>query len=101
MAEGVRPETVVVLGKRHAIQWDVELGRDCGDIHFTRNEVRIAKDLAPDEERETLQHELIHGLDYAIGIGLSEAKTRALSAAWFALIAANPGLAEYLYGSRE
>lgn len=101
MAQGVRPEAVIVLGKRHTIRWDVELGRDCGDIHFTKNEVRIAKDLAPDEERETLLHELIHGLDYAIGIDLSEAKTRALSASLFGLMAANPGLVDYIFGARE
>lgn len=101
MAESVRPDSIVILGKRHAIEWDAKIGRDCGDIHFTHNKIRIAQELAPDEERETLLHETIHGVDFAVGIGINEAKTRALSATLFAVLATNPALVAYLFGARE
>jgi hypothetical protein len=94
-----RPKTVTVFGKAYSVEWDSrELDEMvCGDHHQKKNVIRIAPDMGPDEERETLLHELTHAMSDQIGMNISEAKVRQLSVAFYALCHANPKLRAYLF----
>jgi len=91
------PATITILGFTFTVT--LEDAHDfnlAGQIDHNRQCIRVKHNLAPDETRETLLHEVVHGIDDAIGTKLSERKVAALSRALYATLRENPELVTYL-----
>jgi len=91
------PATITILGFAFTVALedahDFELA---GLIEHNRQRIRVKHNLAPDETRETLLHEVIHGVASAAAVDLSERKVRALSRVLYATLRENPELVTYL-----
>lgn len=100
----MRPVTVRVFGKIYTVEWRAkaldEFDR-AGDHHQAGLAIRIADGLAPDEERETLMHELTHSIERQLGINIAEKKVRQLSVGMYAVLKDNPRLRTYLFGVKK
>lgn len=100
----MRPATVRVFGKEYRLEWDSEALDETdllGDHSLQRLMVRIAKGLAPDEERETVLHEFTHAVEIHLGCSIPETKVRRLSVGIFAILRDNPKLLAYLFGDKK
>jgi hypothetical protein len=64
-----------------------------GQSHDTKCLIRIKDGQHPDQEADTLLHEIIHALDFTVYIDLDERQTHALAAGLLAVFRDNPGLA--------
>ncbi|MFR9710753.1 hypothetical protein ACL02P_15395 [Paenibacillus sp. MB22_1] len=62
-----------------------------GEIDYFKRQIRIDKDMTPQDKKETLIHEIIHGIDEFMGIELEESQVKKLGA----------GLAMVLEDNRE
>lgn len=51
-----------------------------GEIDYFQRQIRIDKDLTSQDKKETLIHEIIHGIDDFMGIELDESQVRKLGA---------------------
>lgn len=85
-----------ICGKRHKVAWGADLDGDCGQYEQLSLKISIADGMAPDEERETMLHEIFHAADWQAGTKLKEKQVRQLSIVVFELLRANPKLVEYL-----
>ncbi|MEK4513611.1 hypothetical protein [Paenibacillus sp. FSL K6-2524] len=63
-----------------------------GEIDLYQRQIRIDKDMTDQDKRETLLHEIIHGLDEFIGIDLEESQVRKLGAGLATVFEDNPEL---------
>ena len=96
------PDTVHIAGFQFRVTEEPNSDfRLAGEISHQKQRIRISTDLAPDETRETLLHEVLHGVDHAIGTKLSERKVAVLSRALYATLRENPVLVAYLMHSGE
>lgn len=85
-----------IAGKRHRVRWGVDIEGDCGLYEQLPLTISIADGMAPDEERETVLHEVFHAADWQANTKLKEKQVRQLSIFVFELLRANPKLVEYL-----
>jgi len=91
------PSRIRILGFTFAVtQEDAHDFNHAGEIDHIRQRIRIKPNRAPDETRETLLHEVIHGIAYASAVDLSERKVRALTRALYSVLRDNPDLVAYL-----
>lgn len=71
-----------------------------GEIVHSKQEIRVVASLGPDIARETLLHEVIHGIERATATDLSEEQVRAFSRGLYAVMRDNPKLVEWLMGEK-
>jgi len=68
-------------------------GQECyGQIKYQRNEILLNSLYPEDQQKTTLIHETLHGLDGVYGIGLDEKQVEQLGNALMGLIVDNPNL---------
>lgn len=63
-----------------------------GEIDYYQRQIRIDKDMTEQDKKETLLHEIIHGIDDLMGIELDESQTRKLGVGLTTVIQDNPTL---------
>jgi hypothetical protein len=63
-----------------------------GEIDYFSRQIRIDRDMTVEDKTETLLHEIIHGLDEFMGIGLKEEQVRKLGAGLAMVLGDNPDL---------
>lgn len=87
-----------ILGKPFTIERvdPNPLGEQLGASSAVEQRIIIATGTPPEQEADTLLHEIIHAIDYTIQIDLTERQVHALTGALFAVFRDNPGLAERL-----
>lgn len=85
-----------IIGKRHRIQWDQDIGEQRGEFEHDPLTIRISSGLTPDDEKETLIHEITHAVELQMNLDLPEDAVRQLSIGLFAVLRDNPKLAAYL-----
>lgn len=91
------PTEVKVVGKRYAIQYLDAIGMQ-GDCNNQKQIIRIEKGNALEQEQDTVLHEILHAVDYAMQTKLKEAQVAALATGLLAVMKENPVLMEYLLG---
>lgn len=69
-----------------------------GTCDHARSIITMEQGQDDQQERDTLLHEAVHAIDYAMALGLKERQVHALSAGLVALFSDNPGLPFYLAG---
>lgn len=89
------PKVVRMFGKSYAVELHPFDDR-FGDHSQVELKVRVREDLPPDEERESLLHELCHAVDEQLGLGIREKRIRAFSVGLYAMLKDNPELVKYL-----
>lgn len=90
-----KPGTVRVLGKTYRVELH-PLDDRFGDHSQLELLVRVRADMPPDEERESMLHELCHAIDEQLGLGIGEKRIRPLSVGVYAMLRDNPHLVKYL-----
>ena len=63
-----------------------------GEIDFLQRVIRIDSDMTPQDKKETLLHEIVHGVDEFMTIKLEEEQVKKLGAALAMVLMDNPGL---------
>lgn len=63
-----------------------------GEIDLLQRAIKIDSDMTPQDKQETLLHEIIHGIDEFMRIGLEEEQVKKLGAALAMVLIDNPGL---------
>jgi len=97
-----RPLQVRILGQVFPIE--TEDSEDFtrvanGEIHGDEQRIRIADGIGPDKERETLLHEVLHGISILMASELDERQIRTISNGLYAVLQENPQLVRFLtYG---
>lgn len=91
-----RPERLRVIGKRWTVRWDYDNADEYGICDHNSQTLHIQSNLAPDTERDTLLHEVLHAVDEAMGTHLEEAQVRSLATGLLAVLADNPSFVRYL-----
>lgn len=66
-----------------------------GQIHSTNHEIRISNNAT--DQRETLLHEILHGVSDAMDADLTERQVRVVVRGLYAAIRDNPDVAAYLH----
>lgn len=97
MSQDRPPTEITILGYTFAVI--LEDARDfssAGEIDHNLQQIRIKPNRAPDETRETLLHEVIHGIGHATAVDLAEREVRAFARALYATLKDNPRLVAYL-----
>ena len=91
-------KSVRVLGKVYSVLWGHKFDEMILGDHCQKSlQVRIGSGMAPDEERETLMHELTHAVENQLGLDLKEEQVRQLSVGMFAVFRDNPKLVSYMF----
>jgi hypothetical protein len=97
---GIRPERFRLFGKLYSIEWGPEATKDdYGEQIDLELKVRVCTNLPPDQERESLLHELLHAIDGALDIDRPEREHNLRSLGLYDLFKSNPGLAGYIFGA--
>ena len=91
------PTEAKVVGKRYAIQYLEDIGTQ-GDCNNQKQVIRVEKGNALEQEQDTVLHEILHAVDYAMQTKLKEAQVAALATGLLAVMKENPVLMEYLLG---
>lgn len=63
-----------------------------GEIDFFNRVIKIDSGMTYQDKQESLFHEIIHGIDEFMNIGLEEAQVKKLGAALAMVLTDNPGL---------
>lgn len=92
------PEKVKVLYKEYGIEYQENLhdGADelYGQIHYLSEKIFLNPDSSDDQQKATLIHEVLHGMDEVYGIGLKEKQVEKLGNTLYMLIKDNPKMFE-------
>lgn len=97
-------KSIRIAGKRHTVRFGVasdDLDCDCGEYLPEALRISIRENLAPDEERETLLHEVMHAVECQQNLRVSEKVIRQLSIGIYEALKNNPELVAYLLGPEE
>ena len=93
------PETLNILGLDHRVVREESehfTSEYYGQLDSTKQTIRIGSHISGDLERETLLHEVLHGVDFAMRTELAEGDVLRLARGLYAVLRANPALVAYL-----
>jgi predicted component of type VI protein secretion system len=94
-----KPSVINVLGKPYKVDYikHTAIGsEDYGDCDYGKQLISIALGIGLELEQDTLLHEVLHALDYAAELKLSERQVSALAALLLGVFKANPDFADYI-----
>lgn len=88
---------VDILGKRFSVQWSQpEGGKDFGQCDSTKCVINVDPNCHRDQQRDTLIHEVMHGIDHEMDTGMREKQVRLLATGWYHFMRANPEVVKWL-----
>ena len=94
------PKSLRIIGKDYSVETSKKI--DYGDdiLHGmcidTKCKIQISTEDDKQQQKDTLIHEAIHAIDYAMDIGLKEKQVRLLGTAIYSLLNENPELIEWI-----
>ena len=91
------PEKIRIIGKTYTVEEAPEspLENRCfGRFKAAEGQIILQAGMCDDQVRDTLIHEALHGIDYAMSLDLEEPQVHALAAGVCALFRDNPALLE-------
>lgn len=90
------PKSVKILYKNYEIEKREELHDGAeelyGQIQYLEERILLRADVSEEQQKATLCHEMLHGLDEMYSIGLKEKQIEKLGNALYMLIRDNPEL---------
>lgn len=93
-----------IIGKTYSINWvDKPILRadECGACDFERQTITVQNGYHAEQERDTLLHEVLHGIEHEMGLELDEATVRLMATGLFAVLKDNPWFMDYLKGQDD
>jgi hypothetical protein len=91
------PSTIKVLGKPYSVTYVLEMeDDDVGDTDSSKQAINIAEGQAHEAERDTVLHEIIHAIDFAVAGEMTERQVHALAGGLLQVLRENPKLTKYL-----
>lgn len=93
------PRQVRVIGRDVAIEYVSELPKAVGEYDYSTQTVRISENQPAVFEADTVLHELLHAIDDAMQLGMSERQVHCTATGIVALFRDNPDLLDYVYGA--
>lgn len=97
-------ETCKILGFTYQIKEVDEISRTedlNGLIVYDDLTIYLEKNLPEEKRRETLLHEVIHGISEGAGIGLTEKAVQVLSRTLYSFFEENTAISSYLVAGKE
>lgn len=91
----MRPTEIRILAKPYTVA-PMAHGAGMGAADHRTQSIQIAAGQGHEQERDTLLHEVIHAIDYALHADLEERQVHALSAGLLAVLRENPEFVEWL-----
>ena len=91
------PDSVNILFKKYTVRYDNNMRNDKGDLLYGQIDhieqlITLNEDAGLEQQKATLMHEMVHGLDELYGIGLKEKQVEKLGVALYMLVRDNPGM---------
>ena len=94
----MRPSRIKVLGKPFTIKWLTE-GLDAdllGECDSDKQLISVRDGQPPEQEEDTLLHEVLHAIDEAMGLKMKEAQVKGCATGLLAVLKDNPSFASFL-----
>jgi hypothetical protein len=95
----VIPVEVDILGKPYAITVTAKGEGDYGECFADHCRIEIAGYPCVMQQRDTLLHEVLHGIDHEMHCGMSEPQIRRMATGLLQVLRHNAGLVAYLVGT--
>lgn len=91
------PDSAQILYKKYTVGFDSNVRDDKGDLLYGQIDhieqlITLNEDAGLEQQKATLMHEMVHGLDELYGIGLKEKQVEKLGVALYMLVRDNPGM---------
>lgn len=91
------PDSAQILYKKYTVGFDSNMRNDKGDLLYGQIDhieqlITLNEDAGIEQQKATLMHEMVHGLDELYGIGLKEKQVEKLGVALYMLVRDNPGM---------
>lgn len=91
------PDTVKILFKKYTVCRDNNMRDDKGNLLYGQIDhieqlITLNEAAGIEQQKATLMHEMVHGLDELYGIGLKEKQVEKLGVALYMLVRDNPGM---------
>ena len=88
------PKNVKILYKEYNVEFEPNLHDENGDLYgqilYMPERIIINSAGSVEQQKSTLLHEIVHGLDELYGIGLKEDQVEKLGTAMYMLVKDNP-----------
>jgi len=94
-----RPELVRILGREFTIDYELDDPASFGQCDYATNSIEIMDGQPPVEERDTVLHEIMHGIWHLMDIGhsrIEETVVRKMATGLTQVFQDNPDLMKYL-----
>lgn len=95
----MRPRKVSILGRVFKITYVIKgplEDDELGEVDLSTQKMSILEGLSADKERSVVLHEIIHGIDDILDLGLSEEQVNGLENGLFAVMRDNPRVIAYI-----
>lgn len=91
------PGSAQILYKKYTVGFDSNMRNDKGDLLYGQIDhieqlITLNEAAGIEQQKATLMHEMVHGLDELYGIGLKEKQVEKLGVALYMLVRDNPGM---------
>jgi glycerol-3-phosphate dehydrogenase len=99
------PSEVDILGKRYVVEitqregGDEEGSDDYGQCRSDQCRIEVANYQCDEQKRDTLLHEIMHGVDHEMHCNMSEAMIRRMATGLLQVLRHNPDLVAFLVES--
>jgi len=94
------PTEVKIVGKTYKIEWLEHLANQGETFHAIQTIKIEITDKAKEQMQDTVLHEVMHGIDYAMQAKLSERQVTVMATGLLAVLKENPNLMRYLLESQ-
>ena len=89
------PDSVNILFKKYTVRHDNNMRNDKGDLLYGQIDhieqlITLNEAAGIEQQKATLMHAMVHGLDELYGIGLKEKQVEKLGTALYMLLRDNP-----------
>lgn len=96
----IAPTQVNVLGKTYAIEWPPHIYDDAGEQSGTSSArhqvIKVATSHHPEQQQDTLLHEIVHAVDEEMGTKLEEEQVARLSTGLLQIMKSNPDVVAFI-----
>jgi hypothetical protein len=87
---------LVIFGKRYRVEWKPASGKDSGECFNDKCLILVNPEIHPEQQRDTLLHEVCHAIDIEMDTGMRERQIRLLATGLLQFMRSNPEVIRWL-----
>jgi hypothetical protein len=91
------PSIISIIGRKYDVEIKDDLGGSVGLCDYDKLRIDIKSGQHPALEADTFLHEIVHGIDDAMQLKMSERQVHCTATGIIAVLKDNPQFLEYLY----